>query len=57
MAPAVSAAVEAGVPVITIDRRVEGVSVLAHIGADNVKGGEAQAQPDRRAVSRTARRS
>ena len=43
MAPAVSAAVEAGVPVVTIDRRVEGVDVLAHIGADNVKGGEAQA--------------
>ena len=43
MAPAVGAAVEAGVPVITIDRRVEGVNVLGHVGADNVKGGEAQA--------------
>lgn len=43
MAPAVGAAVEAGIPVITIDRRVEGVNVLGHVGADNVKGGEAQA--------------
>lgn len=43
MAPAVGAAVEAGVPVVTIDRRVEGVEVLGHVGADNVKGGEAQA--------------
>ena len=43
MAPAVQAAVDAGVPVITIDRRVDGVEVLGHVGADNVKGGEAQA--------------
>ncbi len=43
LAPAVQAAVEAGVPVVTIDRRVNGVDgVLAHVGADNVKGGEAQ---------------
>jgi len=43
MAPALQQAVDAKVPVITIDRRVEGVSgILAHIGADNVKGGEAQ---------------
>ena len=45
LAPAVQAAVEAGVPVVTIDRRVNGVDgVLAHVGADNVKGGEAQGQ-------------
>jgi ABC-type sugar transport system substrate-binding protein len=44
MAPAVGQAVEAGIPVITIDRRVEGVDgILGHVGADNVKGGEAQA--------------
>jgi inositol transport system substrate-binding protein len=43
MAPAVQAAVDAGIPVITIDRRVDGVEVLGHVGADNVKGGEAQA--------------
>ena len=45
MAPAVSQAVEAGVPVITIDRRVDGVDgLLGHVGADNVKGGEAQGE-------------
>ena len=45
MAPALGAAVEAGVPVVTIDRRVEGVEgILAHVGADNVIGGEAQAR-------------
>jgi len=43
MAPAVQQAVDAGIPVVTIDRRVEGVpGILAHVGADNVKGGEAQ---------------
>ncbi len=45
MQPALSQAVEGGIPVITIDRRVEGVpGILAHVGADNVKGGEAQAE-------------
>lgn len=44
LAPALQAAVDAGVPVVTIDRRVEGVDgILAHVGADNVLGGEAQA--------------
>jgi ABC-type sugar transport system substrate-binding protein len=44
MAPALQAAVDADIPVVTIDRRVEGVEgILAHIGADNVIGGEAQA--------------
>ena len=43
MAPAIKEAVKAGVPVVTIDRRVDGVEgILAHVGADNVKGGEAQ---------------
>ncbi|MCP4385789.1 MAG: sugar ABC transporter substrate-binding protein [Hyphomicrobiales bacterium] len=43
MAPALQQAVDAGVPVVTIDRAVEGVpGILAHVGADNVKGGEAQ---------------
>ncbi|WP_366656192.1 substrate-binding domain-containing protein [Fodinicurvata sp. EGI_FJ10296] len=43
MAPALSQAAEAGIPIITIDRRVEGVDdILAHVGADNVLGGEAQ---------------
>ncbi len=45
LAPAVEAAIQAGVPVVTVDRRVDGVEgILAHVGADNVKGGEAQAQ-------------
>jgi ABC-type sugar transport system substrate-binding protein len=45
MAPAVKQAVDAGIPVVTIDRRVDGVEgILGHVGADNVKGGEAQAQ-------------
>src|SRR3954468_863978 len=45
MAPAIQGAVEAGVPVVTIDRRVDKVQgILAHVGADNVKGGEAQGQ-------------
>ena len=43
MAPAVQQAVDSGIPVVTIDRRVDGVEVLAHVGADNVIGGEAQA--------------
>jgi inositol transport system substrate-binding protein len=43
MAPALQQAVDAEIPVVTIDRRVEGVpGILAHVGADNVKGGEAQ---------------
>ena len=44
MAPALEAAVKAGIPVVTIDRRVAKVEgLLGHVGADNVKGGEAQA--------------
>ena len=44
MAPALQQAVEAGIPVITIDRRVDGVEgILSHVGADNVLGGQAQA--------------
>ena len=45
MAPAIKTAIENDVPVVTIDRRVAGVEgILAHVGADNVKGGEAQGQ-------------
>jgi ABC-type sugar transport system substrate-binding protein len=45
LAPAIEEAVKAGVPVVTIDRRVDGVQgILAHVGADNVKGGEAQGE-------------
>ena len=45
MAPALQTAVDNGVPVVTIDRRVDGVpGIIAHVGADNVIGGEAQAR-------------
>ena len=45
LAPGIQGAVDAGIPVVTIDRRVEKVpGILAHVGADNVKGGEAQGQ-------------
>ena len=45
MAPALQEAVDANVPVVTIDRRVPSVTgILGHIGADNVKGGEAQGE-------------
>jgi ABC-type sugar transport system substrate-binding protein len=43
LAPAVQEAVDAKVPVVTVDRRVPSVTgILGHVGADNVKGGEAQ---------------
>jgi len=45
LAPAIEQAIQANVPVVTVDRRVDGVEgILAHVGADNVKGGEAEAQ-------------
>jgi len=45
LAPAVQEAVDAKIPVVTVDRRVAKVpGVLAHVGADNVKGGEAQGE-------------
>ncbi len=38
-------AIDAGIPVVSVDRRVEGVEgLLAHVGADNVLGGEQQGQ-------------
>ncbi len=45
MAPAVQQAVDAGLVVVTVDRRVEGVDgIVAHVGADNVIGGQKQAE-------------
>jgi inositol transport system substrate-binding protein len=45
LAPALQEAVDAKIPVVTIDRRVNKVpGLLGHVGADNVKGGEAQGQ-------------
>ncbi len=43
LATAIEDAVNEGIPVVTIDRRVDNVDgLLAHVGADNVAGGEAQ---------------
>jgi ABC-type sugar transport system substrate-binding protein len=43
MAPAIQEAIDAKVPVVTVDRRVPSVTgILGHVGADKVKGGEAQ---------------
>jgi ribose transport system substrate-binding protein/inositol transport system substrate-binding protein len=43
MAPALQEAIDAKVPVVTVDRRVPSVTgIIGHVGADNVKGGEAQ---------------
>jgi ABC-type sugar transport system substrate-binding protein len=43
MQPAIQDAINAGIPVVTVDRRLaEAEGLLAHVGADNVKGGEAQ---------------
>ena len=44
LAPAMQAVVDAGIPVVTIDRAVEGVEMLGHVGADNVRGGEKQGE-------------
>jgi inositol transport system substrate-binding protein len=45
LAPALQEAVDAKIPVVTFDRRVSKVpGILGHVGADNVKGGEAQGQ-------------
>jgi inositol transport system substrate-binding protein len=45
IAPGLQEAVDAKVPVVTIDRHVDKVpGLLAHVGADNVQGGEAQAK-------------
>ncbi len=42
---AIQAVIDAGIPVVTVDRRAEGVNgLLAHVGAENVLGGEAQGQ-------------
>ncbi len=43
MAPALQEAIDAKVPVVTVDRRVPSATgILGHVGSDNVKGGEAQ---------------
>ncbi len=43
LAPVIQQVIDAGIPVMTIDRSVQGVNgLLGHVGADNVIGGEAQ---------------
>jgi inositol transport system substrate-binding protein len=45
LAPALQEVVDAKIPVVTFDRRVNKVpGILVHVGADNVKGGEAQGE-------------
>ncbi|PID56215.1 hypothetical protein CSB45_12640 [candidate division KSB3 bacterium] len=44
LVPAVEALNEAGIPVATVDRQVEGGDVLVHVGADNVEGGRVAAR-------------
>src|SRR5215207_5015433 len=44
LAPAVQAVIDAGSPLVTIDRTVEGVETLGHVGADNVRGGRKQGE-------------
>lgn len=45
LAPVVREAINAGIPVVTIDRPVNGVpEVLANVAADNFKGAEAQGE-------------
>ncbi|MGH2618563.1 MAG: substrate-binding domain-containing protein [Thermomicrobiales bacterium] len=44
LAPAIQAAMDAGIPVVTVDRAVADADTLAHVGADNVRGGELQGE-------------
>src|SRR5215211_8820003 len=44
LAPAIQAVIDADIPVVTIDRAVQGATTLAHVGADNVRGGEKQGE-------------
>jgi ABC-type sugar transport system substrate-binding protein len=42
LAPAIQSVIDAGIPVVTVDRNVTDVETLAHVGADNVEGGRLQ---------------
>jgi inositol transport system substrate-binding protein len=45
LAPAVESVLKAGIPIVTVDRRVEITSVsVPHVGADNLAGGRSMAQ-------------
>src|SRR5271170_5106830 len=45
LVPAVESVLKAGIPIVTVDRRVENTSVFVpHVGADNLAGGRSMAQ-------------
>jgi inositol transport system substrate-binding protein len=45
LTPAVEEVIKAGIPIVTLDRRVDNTSVkVPHVGADNVAGGRIMAQ-------------
>jgi ribose transport system substrate-binding protein len=44
LVPSIEAAVKAGIPVATVDRKANTDKVLVHVGADNVEGGRAAAR-------------
>jgi inositol transport system substrate-binding protein len=45
LAPAVESVLKAGIPIVTVDRRVDNTSVpVPHVGADNVAGGRSMAR-------------
>jgi len=44
LATGIQSVLDAGIPVVTFDRNVTGVDTLAHVGADNVRGGEIQGE-------------
>jgi ribose transport system substrate-binding protein len=44
LVPSIEAAVKAGIPVASVDRKANTDKVLVHVGADNVEGGRAAAR-------------
>lgn len=44
LAPTIQALIDQQIPVVTVDRNVTEAQTLAHVGADNVRGGELQAE-------------
>lgn len=42
LVPAIQSVLDAGIPVVTVDRNVTDARTLAHVGADNVEGGRLQ---------------
>lgn len=42
LGPAIQTVLDAGIPVVTVDRNVTDVPTFAHVGADNVEGGRIQ---------------